>query len=324
MGKSAPASIYFNDMFIYELFVSTGRLDVNKISIRTGIISNSWHRTAAVILVLILNILYTAILPLELQNASDQSKFGPQYVSYLSRTELPLLLCLLQVIAISDRLDPYRNVEESTRDIALYFQKGFRYYTFASIHFGLNEGAQQIADSLKVLLEEEEIGLVIIDTSRDEDISPLVFEALKQCDAFMIFDSECYGDDAGNPCGTSKQIEYLRKSASLGGKMPVFTIGIESDQVRVDDNDVQGGRHRDATWLRNSPPPNGIMQQILFKFGLESVLDAEGQFVWDEDSESKGPADSTVNSTTEVILPKPTDQEPANGDGDSGKNAAEV
>ena len=156
-------------MIVYELFVSAGRLDVNKISIRTGIIANSWHRTAVVILVLILNILYTVTIPLELQNASDQSKFSTQYLWLFDQTlALPILLFLLLIINISDGLDPYRNVEESSRDIALYFQKGFRYYTFASIHFGLNEGAQQIADSLKVLLEEEEIGLVIIDTSHNE------------------------------------------------------------------------------------------------------------------------------------------------------------
>ena len=77
------------------------------------------------------------------------------YVSYLSRTELPLL-CLLQVIAISDRLDPYRNVEGQLV-ISHFISKGVPLLYFRKHSLWAERGAQQIADSLKVLLEEEEM-----------------------------------------------------------------------------------------------------------------------------------------------------------------------
>ena len=83
---------------------------------------------------------------------------------------------------VSDALDPYHaDVDESMKLIAELFKKKFRFYIFASVHFGLNEGGQQAADRLKVRLEEEDIGLLIIDTSQGVDVSPLVFDALELC-----------------------------------------------------------------------------------------------------------------------------------------------
>lgn len=189
---SPAAAAYVSNFWFYEIFVSTGKLKLTKISLVTGFIADSWHRIAVMVLLAIQTIIATALIPLWLGPTKHFSASNPQTVQqqviYYHWTLLSFVnLFTIVLIYASLALDPYGvDVDESAQKVATFLKKGLRFYVFASIHFGLDEGGQQAADRLKVRLEEEDIGLVIIDTSL-ANISPLVFDALELCDAFMVF-----------------------------------------------------------------------------------------------------------------------------------------
>ena len=184
-GLSEAALAYVLCLWFYELFVSTGRTRLGDIDLETGFIADTWHRATVIVLLLIEVIVGTALVSTELSQASYDVYFIPQILNFVSLITIVLMI-------VSDALDPYHaDVDESMKLIAELFKKKFRFYIFASVHFGLNEGGQQAADRLKVRLEEEDIGLLIIDTSQGVDVSPLVFDALELCDAFMVFGVSC-------------------------------------------------------------------------------------------------------------------------------------
>jgi hypothetical protein len=94
-------------------------------------------------------------------------------------------------------------------DLVLPSQVIVTYTIFASMRF---VGGKALPEALQLrdALAGHGINLLIIELSAGTDISKAVFEGIEKSDAFLVFGTDTYGEDTGNPACTYHELNYAR------------------------------------------------------------------------------------------------------------------
>jgi hypothetical protein len=140
------------------------------------------------------------------------------------------------------------------------------YTIFASMRFPVPDEARQLQRELA------KAGLImhIVEMQAGADISDEVFEWIEHADTFLVFGTQHYGEDTGNPASSCAEAKYAQNQGKrmILIRMIPWEQEFEHLQARV----MFGMNRLTLEWQLGEPMPLTLSHQIVNALDLDEVL----------------------------------------------------
>ena len=117
------------------------------------------------------------------------------------------------------------------------------------------------AEKLRDELYKKNIDLQIINADAGDDITETVFNAIENAHAFLVFGTDNYGENTGNPASTFYEAKFAQSRRGLRIiliRMIPFDQKFEHLQARQ----MFGLNKLELSWMRGKPIPKGLVDEI--------------------------------------------------------------
>lgn len=200
---------------LYEAFVMTDLIIPAQIRLSDGHFTGYIAHTIGIILIafatIVATISFAAIgWPANYQRKNSILTARCAFIVYFSLL-VPGTFCLF-IPSLFKNVGAKKQTEAAA--LQKYFEENkFSKFLFASLRFGKDRYVEDCAKALREKLEENDIGLVIMNVELGENITRAVFEGIDRCEGFVAFGSVNYGEETGNPAATDKEIAYAENNS---------------------------------------------------------------------------------------------------------------